>query len=372
MDPSTPNIQPKTPAPAPVTEIAAPVAPVAPVTPSQPLPSQPMPAAMATPVPGAVTASKSKKPFIFVGIAAAIILFIALTFLIILPAMSLLQAKSRADGFMKNMTSGDVSSALQYVKNGGDAEDKAFLTSAATSVKGSYSFKDSTKKDGKYYARFTLSGGKNVSARTELINEAGKWYLDGFFYSSKELALVPAAGEEKVTTTQKAETPATATGTPAASGACLTQDDYKYMSYDKQPYSVTFDSTYNPAKYTFNKIDDMFFEPDSLKESSFDSVYDDWAEFGTKMAAKQWQFRLEGSTYGSDAASVTSKKLASERAEKVKAALVKRGVSASKIVIDPPHDYGNEAQDEKFNKIYRRVQLVIDPTCTQTASSGNR
>ena len=363
MDPKTPNEQPITP--------AAPVAPIQtpqPLAPSQPVSAQPASApntplatlAPTTPVAPLINGDmpkKSKKPVIIAIVVAAVVLLIILAIFVILPAMSLVQAKSRADGFMKDITTGNVDDAMQYIRNGGSADDKAYFVNVAKNIKGSFAYKASTSKDAKFYALYKLTGGENISARTEFSNDGGKWYLDSFDYDNKELDLVPT-GAAKIKATSA---PATSTATKMS--ACLTQDDYKWFNYDKKPSSVTFDSTYNPAKYTNNLKSDMFFEPDSTKETSLSSVYDNWADFGTRMTAKQWTFRLEGSTYGTDAASIASKKLASDRAEKVKAALVSRGVAASKIIIDPPHDYGNEKQLQESKQIYRSVQVIIDPTC---------
>ena len=147
--------------------------------------------------------------------------------------------------------------------------------------------------------------------------------------------------------------------------ACLEQDDYKYMNYDKQPGTVTYDKTYDSSGSTLNRYDHMFFKPDSTTEDIDLSAYDDWADFATHAKDKQWKFRLNGSVYGSDAQTAASQKLANDRAERVHSQLVSRGVPETRFVIDAPHDYSNEAQENNKSQIYRSVKILIDPTCTQ-------
>lgn len=176
------------------------------------------------------------------------------------------------------------------------------------------------------------------------------------------------------TNTTKTSTSDTAADTTSAL-ACLEQQDYKWFSYDKQAPSPTVDKTYNANGTTYNVTGNMFFKPDSTTEDSFTTIYDDWADFAKNNENKQWKFRLEGSTFGSDSGTASSKKLANDRTEKVKSELVKRGVSVDRIIVEAPHDYSDEEQDA-LSDIYRRVQVIIDPTCTASttsdSSSGSR
>ncbi len=373
MDPNSPAA----PTP-PVNPVQPPVPPVAPATPAAPAPGMqppaplspqaPMPGMVQPLAPGQAPASGGSKKGLIIGIIVAVVaVIVILGLLILLPAISVLQATSRSDGFMKAITTNDTKTALTFVQNGGDSEDKTFLEAAASKVKGSYKLKDATKQNDKFYALYDLSGGDYKSARTEMINVSGKWYLDGFVYDTQQLKLVASSTSDS---SSKTDTTTTKTDTGAAL-ACLEQDDYKWISYDKQPFSVTFDSTYDPAKYTFNKVDDMFFKPDTTNEDSFLDVYDDWADFAKHNENKQWKFRLEGTTYGADNATPAAQKLANARSEKVKAELIKRGVPEDRIIIDPPHAYIDETQDDSMSQIYRRVQNTVDPTCTAAASSNS-
>lgn len=179
------------------------------------------------------------------------------------------------------------------------------------------------------------------------------------------------------TTTTTAPSPQAA----ANSASCVVNDDYKWLVSDHSAPGVKYDTKFrplnDPAGGTFNANTDMFFKPDSTDEFTYYnqpnpdlSAYDNLAQFYKNTSSKQWKFRLEGSTFGSDAAAASSLKLANARADKVKAALLSRGVPADRIVIDPPHDYSHE--DQNFdNDIYRRVEIVVDPTCNTGAASTN-
>ena len=191
------------------------------------------------------------------------------------------------------------------------------------------------------------------------------------------VAIVGAAGwyvfdkqknkDDKAATnnTQKIKDVAETKTTTAKALACLTQDDYRYMNYNKEPDTVTFDATYDASGSTFNKYESMFFKPDSTTEDVDVSAYDDWADFATHAKDKQWKFRLSGSVFGKDAKTAASQKLANDRAERVHSQLVSRGVEESRFVIDAPRSFTDEVQDNNIPQIYRSVQILIDPTCKQ-------
>ena len=141
---------------------------------------------------------------------------------------------------------------------------------------------------------------------------------------------------------------------------CLVQDDYNYKNNKKS--SVNYDTTYAPGK-TINYTGGMFFEPDTTKETSLSDIYDNWAEFATKNSGKTWVFRLQGFVFDRDKNSVSSKKLAVDRQQKVKSELIKRNVPENRIIIDPVAASNNDPQDVSIALIYRRVDVVIDPTC---------
>lgn len=375
-----PSVDPQAIAPAPAAPVAdsaqaVPQAPVAPLAPQ--LPTEPMPA-IGGQVPGMVAtapvtaggATSGKKTGLIIGIiVAAIAVLTVLVFFVVLPLLSGDANKSRSNAFMDKVVAGDTGGAITFV-NEPDQEDKDFVTSFVNQVKGSkVKLKESTTKDGTFYALYELSGTKYTSARTHLNEVSGTWYVNGMFWGEQPLALIP--GQSGASTPGSSAPPNASAPAPAASaGTCLVQSDYKWMTYNKEEISVTYDTTYDPEKHTFNRTDSMFFRPDSTNEDSFTSIYDDWTDFAKRTQDKQWKFRLQGSTFGSDSAAASSKKLANDRSEKVKAELVKRGVPAERIIIEAPYDYSNEEQDA-LDDIYRRVQVTVDPTCTGSAASGS-
>jgi outer membrane protein OmpA-like peptidoglycan-associated protein len=351
--PMTPNMPMQQPAQMPMPTQQAPFVPPAPVTPSF----------------NTATTGKSKVSLLLGGLVGVLVLLglIGGAYMMLLSPAAL--SKKASVAFMNAATSGN-KDALYKLSDATSADDKAFLDHSSDSVKGSYTASKNTSKDGKYYYLYSLTGATSKYARTIVAKKDGKWLVNDFVYSTNELALIP--GKSTDTTTSKTDTPAAApakSATPVASTAktCIVQDDYKWMNYNKINDSVSYDSTYGGN--AFNKTADMFFKPDSTEETSFLSTYDDWADFAKHAADKQWIFHLEGSVYGKDAASVASKKLASERSNKVKDALISRGVPADRIVIDTPHDYSDEPQDSAMLQIYRRVQILVDPTCTSAAAS---
>lgn len=362
MDPN--NNLPPQPVPQPGSQPQQPVAAAVTQLPPVAAPAQAYPAV-------SQPAKSKKKLFIVIGaVLGGLVIAGGLVLVMALPAV---QSAGFATSFMNNVTAGDVDAALAQT---GDAESKEFLTSATKSLKGAKASITDRKyvKDGTSHYLFSVSGVKSKYARVDVIWESGKRIVSGFVYSEKELALVPSAKEDADTTATASEEPSTttapATSTQSSSNlACLVNDDYRYMEYDKSLPTVTFDTTYDPAKFTFNKTDSMFFKPDTTTETSFMAVYDDWADFASKNSAKQWTFRLEGSIYGTDPAGVT---LANQRADKVKGELTKRGVPESRIIVDPAHDYSKESQEPASADIYRRVQVTIDPTCDNPAPSAAR
>lgn len=325
-------------------------------------------------VPPQQPAKSTKKFYVILGSALTallIVLFVAILawFLWLSP---LAQSKRASTAFMKALTANDTEKVFELTDTTDEA-GKAFITNAAKKSEGTFKLKSQTMKDGAGYFLYNLSNPEGKMGRTTVKKDKGKYTVTSYVFGSDSLALVPGVANDIVQpddTSSSTPTPSSTANT-AVPTACLTQVDYKWFNYNKEPDSVTYDTTYSPGGATFNKIGQMFFNPDSTQESSLSSVYDDWADFASKNADKQWTFRLEGSTYGSDAAAASSKQLANARSEEVKRELVSRGVPESRITIDAPRDYGTETQDDSVDQIYRRVTVTIDPTCTGSTSSGS-
>lgn len=356
MSPDTPDqnqqpVQPEVPS-------QPPVSPEPSVTP--PAPEQPVQPAYA-PAPAPQQAKSKKGLIIALAIGIPLLIILPIILLVVFAILPGIQSAGAANAFMADMTSGNVNAA---VTASGDESAREFLTASSAKLKGNtYKLTNSEyNRSGDSYYLFALSGGDYKSARVIVGKEGAITNaVKSFVYDVKVLALKPgsAAAVEENARGENTQT------TQAL--ACLSNDDYKYMTYDKSVPSVTYDTTYDPAKYTINYTANMFFKPDTTNEDSFTSIYDDWADFANRNTDKQWVFHLEGSIYGTNPA---DQALAKQRAEKVKSELTNRGVPASRIVIDAPHDYSNESQESRLAQIFRRVQVVIDPTCTGAASSG--
>lgn len=365
--PQNPLPQP-TPAVEPQPVVQQPIQPAMPtpvaVQPSQPsvLPPQPQapPQPMNTTQPySAVPPKDGKKKGLIIGaiIAGVVALFgiLALLAVFFLPVM---QSQALATSFLQNVTTGDIEAAVRQTN---DQSSVTFITNASTKLKGQKIKISQTQYHSgqESYYLYSLSEGAYKYARVSTIVRDGKRFVGSLAYSANELRLVPAQSAETSSATPSATTQQTTQASQTS--ACLSNDDYKWMSYDKSLPSVTYDTTYNPSAYTNNYTADMYFKANTTTEDSFTSIYDDWADFASHNADKQWKFHLEGSIYGTDPA---GQALANQRAEKVKNELIKRGVSADRIVIEAPHDYSTESQEARSAQIYRRVQIVIDPTCT--------
>ncbi|MGB4759341.1 MAG: hypothetical protein WBP26_04790 [Candidatus Saccharimonadales bacterium] len=345
------------PGPTPPSQPAVPPAPGLSVAPTAPAPVPPAPRQ-------AFGMSRRAIAIIAGSVVLALVIILALGWFFLWSPQA--QAKRLSNSFMKAMTSGDIDKAVSI---SGKEDDRAFLKLAADNVEGSFTLSESSYKDGKGYYLYNLQDAERDYARTVVAKEDGKLQVTSFVYSDSKLSLVPGSSDDDSSSssenkeTSNSATPRTSTKTASA---CLSQNDYKWMNYDKKPDSVTYDATYDPSKFTNNKIAVMFFQPDSTKEETFTDVYDDWAEFAEKNSDKQWVFRLEGSTYGSDSGTDGAKKLANERSQKVKDQLMQRGVPASRIVIAEPHHYEEGDQDFPNESIFRQVQVLVDPTCTAT------
>lgn len=365
MDPSQqPPTQDPTPSVPPTIPTPVPHPPQPPVFNQQP----PLP-----PVAPLSTGKSSKKGLIIGGVVALLLAILAAVWFFVLSPMA--QATKASNAFVKAAAAGDLEELYKIGDADSDAS-KEFLKAASESVNGNYELLEKGSKDKKYFFLYQFSNEKGKKGRTTVEKTDNGWVVTGFVFGSDNTALIP--GEKQGESTDSAEDDSdsqAAAPTPAATTlACLIQDDYKWMNYNKEPDSVEYNTKLaGPTDFPANKSATMFFEPDSIEETSFSSIYDDWAEFAAKNVGKQWKFRLEGSTKGDDANTAldSSRKLANDRANEVKRELMSRGVAESRIVVDPPHDYSDEISQDDFNaEIFRRVSITIDPTCTSEATTA--
>ncbi len=279
-----------------------------------------------------------------------------------------------ANEFINAASEGD-SVALIEITDETSKDGKQFLEQVASAVEGDSELKDKTSENDKFYFLYKLSGAEKNFVRLVVEKQDGKWMVSSVVFSDNELALIPGDTvdtEEAVATESTPEATPTTTTPATPTLSCLTQDDYKWFFYDKKPSTIVYNDTYNPDTYTSNAQGSMFFEPDSIVETSFASIYDDWSDFSSNNKSKQWKFRLLGSVYlagGSTYANPSSVEFSNKRANEVKRELMTRGVPEDRISIDPPIEHQNEyIDDSQSAEIYRRVTVVIDPTCNTTTS----
>ena len=345
----------------------APEAPQTPTTSMPPQTPQPQPQVTpgVTPPPNLAPQSGGKNGMLAAVISIAVIIVLIgagllAWFLLLSPNA---QAKKASNTFMSAASKGDADELYKITEAESDSERK-FLDNVARSLRGSYSLSDKTSQNGKWYFLYDLSGADSKYARTIVEKKDSKYIVSSLVHGKSALKLVPISSNNEPSVEPNEE----AADTEGV--ACLVQEDYKWMNYNKQPSSVKYDSTLGAN--TFNYTATMFFEANTTKEKSFSSVYDDWAEFATKNASKQWEFILKGQINQQGQNSVDRApevKLANDRAEKVKSELLSRNVPSSRITIVNPTDTSpkylkgtsNELRD---GSIFQSVILTIDPTCS--------
>ncbi len=308
MDPQTTN-QPNQPAATP------PQAPPA-------MPSQPVATPSATPTP-----SDSKMPRIIAGIVGGLLVIGGIIFaLLFYPQM---QAQNVASSFMAAVRDNNE----QQMKDlSGDGRD-GVTDRAHDGLSGaSYTLKNTDKKDNDFNVHFDIKDSKTLTGATVVVS-AGK--VTNFVLNSKP---------SDATSTTPTSTPQT----PAVVG-CLTPSDLKSEGF-----------TGIDSLATNQTIESFYFKPDS---SAYDdiglanSAIDDIVGLNSKFSSKQFTLTLRGSV-NQDSPSADGDKLSSDRANKVKADLIAKGVTASRIIIDQP-TYGTMGNQEA----YRTVTLFISATC---------
>lgn len=328
--------------------------------PTQPVPP-PAPAPQAAPYtgtsypdPAPAPRPKSKKGLI-IGLAIGIpmlLLLIAAGFVALI-ALPPLQSIGAADGFMKDMVAGDVDAAVIAT---GDESDRSFLTASSAKVKGNtYKLADSKYNgDGESYYLFTLSGGEQKSARVATKMDGGKRLVSGFVYSTNQLSLLPGVTSNETKTTDK---------TDSDTSACFAPSDYSHaLGYAN---TLTFNET---SPYTTNvhfQSDSLQYDSDGVANGNIGTV----ASIVSDNPGKDYAIHIYGSVATTAAADAS---FAGQRAEKVKSALVAKGVDTGKVTIDAPQNISSmgDMTNETAKQMARSVVIKFAPACT--TDSGSR
>jgi flagellar biogenesis protein FliO len=150
---------------------------------------------------------QNKKLITIFALVTASLLFLAAGYLLVTKQLmsDSYKAKATANSFMKAMTTGNSNKAISYGYNVSESQ-KLFYKSSTEVLKGTFTFKESKEKDGKYYVRYDLSSEGNKSARVQLVKVNNKWLVEGLFYGYEQLPTTPAADKDTVNNDLKAPT----------------------------------------------------------------------------------------------------------------------------------------------------------------------
>lgn len=306
---------------------------------------------------------KKSNTKLIIGIIVAVVALpiIGILILIVFIAISNLQISKTSDNFMSAMTQGNVADALKYTD--GSNETKQFLEGMVPGVKATkFINKQSTTKNNVHYFLYDLDGAINNTARTEVKKDSGKWQVTGF-YSGNNLALVG-------TETKQVTNNPTPSVSLTDSNLCLVQSDfdnwYKNLYNGKTATESNFH--YEDPNRPFSS--NVHFPADSLDYSAdLTGAVENFINLTKDPSIKGKMYAIH--LYGGVGTSQADKDFANKRAEVIKADLIKGGVPADKIIIDPPHsatDY--ESNPNEVSKgMTRVVVLKFVSTCNNPSSS---
>lgn len=342
MDPSqtpTPQTPSQSPAPAPG------------VMPPTPTSGQPMPTMSANSKP-------SKKKFVIPLILTLVVLAAAALLAYLFYFSPSAQTKRQSTKFMGYITTNKPDQAAE-VAGATSAEEKAFLSDAASKLQGSYSQSQSTSKDGTYYYLYTLTNPKYKYARTSIKKENGKYIVDTFVYDTQALKLIPGADSVSTTTSSTTASPTT------TAKKCLVATDfdalYKANTGEARPADIDYTQTDTP--YT----DNLHFKPDSLDYIDAEEtqpVNQIVNSFYKPNSSKTFVISIKGSVATTVKADLD---FANQRAQKVKDLFKSKGVDEAHLKIEAPGNVndvtGGEAANTIDQEISRLVLITIDTTC---------
>lgn len=140
---------------------------------------------------------------------------------------------------------------------------------------------------------------------------------------------------------------------------CLKSEDYSAVR-DKESLPEYYDETSKSTSVS----ETIFFKPNSINYEYLNEneVFDKYAEFYRLNKAKSWVFELQGQIKDVDGSgnSPANKKLANDRAQKIKTELVSRGFDVSRIIILEPEVYSAEFGADDSD---RNVSMNLKSQC---------
>ena len=267
-----------------------------------------------------------KAKYIIGGIVAAALLIFGALFVMAMPA---LQANAKATAFMEAVKKNDEKAMQDLSGTGRDGLTDKLNAALKT---GSYKHANTDKKDKSYVVHFDVSGSDAVKDAVIVVENKMVSNL-----------LLNTKGGTTTAVSEKTAPAATATG-------CLTVADLKAAT-DGSTNIESLDIPQTLGGFYF-KADSTDYDPGYLNEFSLKQI-------GKIFAAtkdKTFTYIIRGSV-NDENSSAANDKLANDRAAKVKADLVAKGVDAGRIVTEAP-DHGSISTDSvAYRTVLARVAV---------------
>jgi len=348
----------------------------------QAMPQQPAEMPQAPQTMSSMPMDSSGKPKMLIGGIAAVALVVLGVAGFLLYTMFLspaAQAKRASTAFMHAITANKTSDAMPFTTASSD-DEKAFITSSAGSVHGSYKLNSKAFQSGKGYFLYGLSGATSKYARTTVEKSGGKWLVSSFVYSTKQLALIPGSGATE------SNTQATANNATSSQVACLQKSDFNQINHvnsgnvandtGSMDYSKTgLDESQYFTAITYFLPDSLNFDPaaDTPDLTSTDKVQS-VIDFYKANSSKPFSIHLYGVVALTGQADL---EFGTQRSQKIAGMLEAGGIPKDRIEVQTSQNiatynggtWANNTSDPVAKQLARSVSMVIVPgDCSATGT----
>ncbi len=272
-------------------------------------------------------------------------------------------AEDYATNIMTAASKGNTEELVTLAKEQ-DAYAQKLLATAAEQVKGTFKVVERKQVGPDWYFLYELKDSPSVYARIG-VNVSNGEKLSSLVFAGgldDKLALLPASLPDP----NQIVPPKQATDI-YSSLACVEQKDYAFANTPQEEDFIVWSTTYEPLSTVANKSAIVFFKADTTEEESVLNAYDDIARFAIAANEKQWIIRLR-TTYNAGTLQTirgaSDYEVAKMRGEKAKNQLRSRGIPEDRIIVEEPAitDLGYSEENES---IFRKIEMVIDPTCSK-------
>jgi outer membrane protein OmpA-like peptidoglycan-associated protein len=297
--------------------------------------------------------------FLVSGLLLVVALLLSGYFMLFTPTSP---AEKFAIRFMDAASSGNADELVNITQEQ-DTYVKQFLTSASVQLKGSYKLLEKKQDGTTWYFLYEIKDAPSAYARL-IIDASSTEKITSLVFLEASLdekpALVPT-DFPKTDPTNPLPAP-----TEFTSLACLEQKDYAFANTPQEEDFIKWSDTYEPLSTTANKASIIFFDADTAKEESVMNAYDNLSRFNAAMGEKQWTIRIR-TTYNAVTAQtirgLSDYTLAKQRAQRAKNQLLSNSIQEARILVEEPtgSDLGYSDENES---VFRKVEMVIDPTCS--------